>query len=143
MQKDCSAARAGDQCYQVKKCLQVILVLVQAQSLSLGSICFIFLLRGCGMFCFNTCIMYNVHCTLGLIEICPQTIKIKIYPTLVYFNGKFNSKAGLFSSTFLFEHSFGCHLSLLVFRPYSSKNSSKTSLKTRFSKIGLKPTQKC
>ena len=56
----------------------------------------------------------------------------------MYFDGKFNFKAGLFSSTFWFEHSFGCHLALLVFRPYSSKNGSKTPLKTRFSKIGLK-----
>ena len=41
-------------------------------------------------------------------------------PALVYFDGKFNSKAGLFSSTFWFEHSFGCHLALLAFRPYST-----------------------
>ena len=53
-------------------------------------------------------------------------------PALVYFDGKFNSKAGLFSSTFWFEHSFGCHLVLLVFCPYSSKNASKTALKARF-----------
>ena len=73
----------------------------------------------------------------------PKHKNQNIDPALVYLSGKVYSKAGLFSSTFLFEHSFGCHLAILVFRPYSSENGSKMALKTQFSKIGLKPTQKC
>ena len=43
----------------------------------------------------------------------------------MYFDGKFNSKAGLFSSTFWFEHSFGSHLTLLVFVRIAGKTAQK------------------
>ena len=46
-----------------------------------------------------------------------------------------NFKAGLFSSTFLFERSFCCPLALLVFCCVAGKT-------VRFVKIGSKPTQK-
>ena len=44
-------------------------------------------------------------------------------------------KACLFSSTFWSEHSFGCHLVLLVFCPYSSKNGSKNTIFQKWLKI--------
>ena len=62
---------------------------------------------------------------------------------LLYLERNFYSKAGLFFFNFLFEHSFGCHLALLVFRPYSSKIGSKTIKNVRFLKYGWKATQKC
>ena len=70
-------------------------------------------------------------------------MQLQLYdPPLLYLDGKCNSKTGLFSSTFLFERSFGCHLALLVFWPLSWENGSETVQKMQFSKIGLKPTQK-
>ena len=51
------------------------------------------------------------------------------------------SRAGLFSSTFLFEHSFGCHLTLLDFRLCSRKNIPIGAQNALNSKIGSKPTK--
>ena len=67
----------------------------------------------------------------------------KSRPAHLDLDRKFNSKAGLFSSTFWFERSFCCPWALLVFRPYCSKNASKTTKNMRFLKIGLNSTQKC
>ena len=60
-------------------------------------------------------------CTLGLVEkfnfrYAPKPNKFKHQPaSSANMERKFNFKAGLFSSTFWFEHSFGCHLAFLVF----------------------------
>ena len=73
----------------------------------------------------------------------PQNLKNKkIYPPLLYLDRKFNSKTNLFSSTFWFEHFFGCHFAILVFWPCCWENGSKTVQKMRLSKICLKLTQK-
>ena len=84
-----------------------------------------------------------VPCTLGLGEIFDFKIKTQSKPVHLYLQRKFNFEAGLFSLTFLFERSFCCPWALLVFRPYCSKNASKTTKNMRFLKIGLNPTQKC
>ena len=59
-----------------------------------------------------------------------------------HFNVKFNSEAGLFSSTFWFWRIFCCQTALFVSCPWSRKNGPKTAWNELNFKIGWKPNQK-
>ena len=69
-------------------------------------------------------------------------IQFQLYDSaLLYVDGKFNSKAGLFFSTFWFERSFCCPWAFLVFRPLGEEKGLKNGKNMQILKIGSKSTQ--
>ena len=64
---------------------------------------------------------------MWLIEIGQVNLNLKIRPAQLVLDRKFNFKAGLFSSIFLFERIFGCKTALLVFWPLRWENGPESA----------------
>ena len=91
-----------------------------------------------GRHCLGLVGVWLRQCSLGLDEISPLDLDFNWTWT-----GNLILKLVCFLQLFLFECSFCCPWALLFFRPYCSKNGSKTIENMRFLKICLNPTQNC